>query len=146
VNEVASYDKGKNERECTRDMLVKVVLPMMMSPTLTCRLDRIGRSKTPKVEGANWPNIDATLLRRTTIKVAFGFASHAMLNSFAPLNPTCYSWLTSRSSNMTYSTHHGFPFFTKVTCQVLGTLMTCAMAQEMPRRTLMDHSLSKFWQ
>jgi hypothetical protein len=109
-------------------------------------VQQIGRSKRPLVEGAIWPNIDATLLRRTTIKVAFGFASHAMLNSFAPLNPTCYSWLTSRSSNMTYSTPHGFPFFTKVTCQVLGTLMTCAMAQEMPRRTLMDHSLSKFWQ
>jgi hypothetical protein len=104
-------------------------------------VQQIGRSKTPEVE-----NIDATLLRRTTIKVAFGFASHAMLNSFAPLNPPYYSWLTSRSSNVTYSTPHGFPYFTKVTCQVLGTLMTCAMAQEMPRRTLMDHSLSKFWQ
>jgi hypothetical protein len=35
-------------------------------------LQKIGRSKMPKVEGAIWPNIDATLMERTTIKVLLG--------------------------------------------------------------------------
>jgi hypothetical protein len=46
-------------------------------------VQQIGRSKRPLVEGAIWPNIDATLSRRTTIKVAFGFASK-LLRSTQP--------------------------------------------------------------
>jgi hypothetical protein len=49
VIEVASCDKGKSERECTRDMLVKVV-PADDDVT-HFDVQQIGRSKTPKVEG-----------------------------------------------------------------------------------------------
>jgi hypothetical protein len=87
VNEVASCDKGKSERECTRDMLVKVV-PADDDDVTHFDVQQIGRSKMPKVEGAIWPNIDATFLRRTTIKVVFGFCFTCNVKLVRSTQPT----------------------------------------------------------